>query len=140
MSDRIDDTIQFPTQARDNRRRAPRRSLPAMYTGVTVHRVTDLRLETMHGHAYDLSISGARIELDESLEVGEPIAINLDLPGEAVSVFASARVVWIGEQDDDPGPRRMAVEFLDFLSDVDRKRLVRFIATPGSDIEFAAAA
>ena len=108
-------------------RRYERFRLEPMYTSVTVQRVEGMKLQTIEGHAYDISEAGARIELDEALPVGERIGLCLRLPGESRSIFASGRVVWVHDAEDDPGPRRMAVEFTRFLGAEDQSRLMRHV-------------
>ena len=112
-----------------NRRAHDRFVLTPMYTRVAVQRVTDRRSERLEGHAYDLSEGGIRIELDRALEPGERVSLQLGLPGEDIDIFVAARVTWISRQDDDPGPRRAALEFGDFLSDMDHSRLVGFLGS-----------
>ena len=111
------------------RRRNERFALAPMYTDVTVQTVSDLQFRTLEGHAYDISQCGVRIELDEPLEIGDRVGVHLGLPGEDVEVHAAADVVWRYESDDDPGPRRMALHFHDFLSTADRDRLIRFLGS-----------
>ena len=84
-------------------------------------------LKRCEGHAYDLSAGGARIELDDPLEVGQMIAVSLSLPEGWGDVFTSARVVWVNDEQDDPGPRRMAIEFTDFLAVQDRNNLNKYL-------------
>ena len=103
--------------------------LSPMYTSVTVQRVDGLSLRSIDGHAYDISESGARIELDEALSPGERIALCLRLPGNANSIFVSGRIIWLHDDEDDPGARRMAVHFTRFLNSDDRTRLVRYLGS-----------
>ena len=98
-----------------------------MYTAVTAclsDRGDDLRLE---GHVYDISRGGVRIELDRPLDPGEVVALHLVLPGTQSPVHASASVVWVHDEDDDPGPRRMALQFTGFPNNADRDRLSDYI-------------
>ncbi len=98
-----------------------------MYTAVTAcpsKRGDGLRLE---GHVYDISMGGVRIELDQPLDPGEIVALHLLLPGAQSPVQASASVVWVHDEHDDPGPRRMALQFTDFPNDADRSRLGDYI-------------
>jgi len=98
-----------------------------MYTAVTAclsDRGDDLRLE---GHVYDISRGGVRIELDRPLDPGEVVALHLVLPGTQSPVLASASVVWVHDEDDDPGPRRMALQFTGFPNNADRDRLGDYI-------------
>ncbi len=102
-----------------------------MYTAVTAcpsNRDGDLRLE---GHVYDISKGGVRIELDEALDPGEVVALRLALPGAASVVEASASVIWVHDEHDDPGPRRMALRFTGFPNDDDRDRLGDYIDREG---------
>ena len=110
-----------------DRRAHPRYRLDAMYTVlVASHEGSDDRLA---GHAYDISEAGVRIELDEPLDPGEQVAVELKLPGNCADVRALASVVWVGTQDDDPGPRRMALRFKSFASTADRDRLFRYLGS-----------
>lgn len=100
-----------------------------MYTTVEATCAANAAGEAMHGHAYDISEGGARIELDEPLPEGEPLEVRFTLPGETRDVQAHADVVWVNPEEDDPGPRRMALKFTDFVTQADRDRLVRFLGT-----------
>ena len=115
------------TTSTNNRRRHERFRLAPMYTEVTTQCVQGDRLCRYSGHAYDLSESGVRIELDEPLEVGTGVALHLRLAGGECDIAASANVVWINDEEDDPGPRRMALEFGDFVSTQDRIRLQTYL-------------
>ena len=53
--------------------------------------------------------------------------LHLDLPGATAAVNASASVVWVHDELDDPGPRRMALQFTGFREDADRDRLGDYI-------------
>jgi hypothetical protein len=110
-----------------NRRRHERRALPAAYTSVEACRASHAASESLLGHAYDLSESGLRIELDEALPPGEPVQVRVNLPGDPGPVAAHADVVWVNDEADDPGPRRMALRFTDFVTLADRERLMRFL-------------
>lgn len=112
-----------------NRRLHERFALPAMYTTVEATSAMSVGQEPMHGHAYDISEGGARIELDEPLPEGEPLQVRFTFPGETTNVSAHADVVWVNPEEDDPGPRRMALKFTDFVTRADHDRLVRFLGT-----------
>ena len=114
-----------------NLRQHDRFTLTPMYTRIALNRANGLRFERLEGHAYDVSEGGIRIELDQPLEPGERVSLQIGLPGEDIDIFASARVVWTNSADDDPGPRRAALQFREFQSRSDRDRLVRFL---GSDL------
>ncbi len=81
----------------------------------------------MHGHIYDISEQGVRIELDEALSPGDAIDLQMSLPGGATSLAATADVVWIHDDQDDPGPRRMALKFTGFPQSADRDRLIDYL-------------
>jgi hypothetical protein len=114
-----------------NRRAHERRALPPAYTSVEARRVTCPRARPLLGHAYDVSEGGVRIELDEPLPQGEPMSLRLNLPGETLPVAAVGDVVWLNDEVDDPGPRRMALKFKAFGTASDRERLLRFIGHGG---------
>jgi len=114
------------------RRRFDRFELPAMYTRLAVRSLDHDEFE-WDGHAYDISRGGVRFELDRGFEPGTPVAVRLDLPRapterrtEPRSVFAFANIVWL-EDDDEPGPVRMAAVFTRFArprdEDLLRKRI-----------------
>jgi c-di-GMP-binding flagellar brake protein YcgR len=109
-----------------NRRAHERFKLPPMYTSVVAQCARD-DAAGLDGHAYDISESGVRIELDDALRPGEQVALNIGLPGEEAHVAANARVVWLHDAEDDPGPRRMALEFTGFVTTTDRDRLIRYL-------------
>lgn len=115
-----------------NRRAFERFRLPPMYTLIHA-RTTEADLE---GHVYDISEAGARIELDRALPPGQRVEIKLDLPGVHDQVAASAEVVWVNDEADDPGPRRMALRFDHFGSTGDRDRLIDYL---GQELERVAA-
>lgn len=112
-----------------NRRAHDRFQLKPMYTTATVRRAHGMTIRDLEGHAYDISESGVRLELDEPLESGERVALQIQLPGEPVEIFTSAKVVWVNRCDDDPGPRRQALEFVAFNDREDRDRLRRFLGS-----------
>ena len=112
-----------------NRRLHERFALPAMYTTVEATSAACPSGAPMHGHAYDISEGGARIELDEPLPEGEPLQVRFTLPGETSDVNTHADVVWVNPEEDDPGPRRMALRFTDFVTKGDHDRLMRFLGT-----------
>ncbi len=110
-----------------DRRAHQRFTLMPMYTTVEAKRLAGDVDRALLGHAYDISETGVRIELDEALEPGESIAVHLTLPGATSSVAASANVVWVNDEIDDPGPRRMALRFTNFRSDRDHDCLLRYL-------------
>lgn len=110
-----------------NRRADQRFKLQAMYTRVLADGPSDSPINGLQGHVYDISRSGVRIELDEPLDVGQPVNLRIDLPGGEKDISAAAAVVWVNDAQDDPGPRRMALRFGDFQTDADRTRLMQYL-------------
>lgn len=100
-----------------------------MYTTVEAFSASQPVGVAMEGHAYDISEGGARIELDEPLPEGEPLQVRFTFPGETTGISAHADVVWVNPEDDDPGPRRMALRFTDFVTEADHHRLLRFLGS-----------
>ena len=68
-------------------------------------------------------VDGVSIHVDP----GEIVALQLELPGTDAAIEAAASVVWVHDDQDDPGPRRMALKFTEFLKPSDRNRLVDYI-------------
>jgi len=98
-----------------------------MYTSVIAKALGEHPDLEMLGHIYDVSEGGVRIELDEPLAPGQTVSLQLEFPGTAAAVKVSANVVWVHDEQDDPGPRRMALRFTEFTSDPDRHRLADYI-------------
>jgi hypothetical protein len=114
----------------ENRRLHQRFTLPAMYAPVAVRLLGEEQF-TYTGHAYDISEGGLRFELDRGIDAGTQVAVQVTLPGEARpddgpgrSVFAFANIVWL-QDEDEPGPVRMAAVFSRFAREGDRERLLR---------------
>ncbi len=108
-----------------NRRQAERFSVAPMYTEIRARRESES--PEMSGHIYDVSATGIRLELDEPVTPGDELAIVMDLPGSDGSVDAQGTVVWLHDELDDPGPRRMALRIDTFGSHEDRQRYARFL-------------
>jgi hypothetical protein len=114
-----------------NRRLHERFTLPAMYAPVAIRLISEEHFGAQ-GHAYDISEGGLRFELDRAIEPGTQVAVQVTLPGTgdveddspARSVFAFANIVWL-EDEDEPGPVRMAAVFSRFAREGDRERLQR---------------
>ncbi len=112
-----------------NRRRHERFQLMPMYTTVTAHLHQAEDNAELAGHAYDISESGVRIELDDAVAPGHDLDVQITVPADSLDITASGSVIRCYESDDDPGPRRIAVEFKHFASDDDRKRLIHWLAS-----------
>lgn len=107
-------------------RQHPRLKLPIGYAAVRVRRDRQRSFSTA-GHAYDLSWSGVRFELDAPIPVGEPIEMELTLPGDR-SHPVRLRAICVRHQDpEEVGPVRMAAAIVDLPSDVDREALADYL-------------
>jgi len=116
-----------------NRRQFERFALNAAYTQIAVRLLDEDRF-TLQGHTYDISEGGVQFELDRGIEPGTRIALQITLPeafrgqhsdiGPGRSVFVFGTVVWI-EDENEPGPVRMAAVFTSFAREGDRERLLR---------------
>lgn len=67
------------------------------------------------GHVYEVSLGGIRFELDQPLPVGTRVSVEVTLPGCTKPICAEGRIVRVFNEIDDPGPRRMVVEFETFV-------------------------
>jgi hypothetical protein len=92
----------------------------------------DSGLETprggLEGHGYDISLTGMRFELDDELPTNTEVQIEVYPPAEQDPIRMHGVVVRVFSHDDDPGPRRMAVQFTAFATPRDRQRLINRIA------------
>ena len=109
------------------RRESERIRVQPMYSAVTACTGDADNPVRLLGHVYDISESGVRIELDNPLDPGQIVSLQLALPGANAVVEAAASVVWVHDEQDDPGPRRMALKFTEFLNRSDHTRLVEYI-------------
>ena len=110
------------------RRTAPRLRLPAMLTHVqATPRRTDSAASRLCGHAYDISETGVRIELDEALAIGDRVDVIVELPWAGPRIDAEADVIWVNDVHDDPGPRRMALKFRNATLNAGSSPLSRYI-------------
>jgi hypothetical protein len=118
----------MPAAAQLNRRKHERFALNPMYTSIEV---CDTRKKTPSrtGHIYDISEAGARIELDEAVKPGRSLRLRLDLPGAGQAIEVRGAVVRVNDDQDDPGPRRIALQFGEFATDADHERLVRYLGS-----------
>ncbi len=96
----------------DNRRSAERFRLETALVRVVVgaHGETPQTKGFFEGHAYDLSHSGLRLELDSELPVGTPVEVELHMPGLGSAIHLVGKVARVFDEQDDPGPRRMGVD------------------------------
>lgn len=109
-------------------RSASRVTLPAMYTVVRVRPPGSGRYRWT-GFAYDISSTGMRFELDESLPQGTDLEVRVMLPGSTPThIHLTGQVVRIHDDPDEPGPVRMGMRFDDFRQTADRDRLSGYLA------------
>jgi hypothetical protein len=105
--------------AAEDRRETPRFTVDPMYSSVTVrpaagHGRKGFARRPLDGHVYEVSMGGLRFELDRPLRRNAAVEIELTLPGCEQEIHAHGRIVRVFDELDDPGPRRMAVEFESF--------------------------
>ncbi len=119
-----------------NRRAADRFSPPVGYSRVViVPDSTELKPRSdeaehsLEGHAYDVSLNGLRFELDEPLDEGTKVDVELHLPGLLRSIRTKGRVVRVFDEDGDEGPKRMAVTFQSFDNPADASRLTAHLGS-----------
>jgi len=109
----------------NEQRRFARRSLNAEIRATDSDGVGELLFESG-----DLSTGGTFLRSDLLLEEGEALTLQFQVPGEARTLKAQARVAWVRrfpKEDENPG---MGVEFLS-MSDEDRAVLARFLEGTG---------
>jgi len=116
------------------RRRFPRFELMAGYSPLKV-RLLESEVFDIDGFGYDISEGGLRFEADRGIEPGTTVAFQITLPtmhsntsGPGRAVFVFANVVWI-EDEDEPGPVKMAAVFTRFARVGDRERLLSELRT-----------
>lgn len=121
------------TQTND-RRRHERFTVDPMYSAVAVsplatsNRTSNGREgEHVDGHVYEVSLGGIRFELDQPLPVGTRVSVEVTLPGCTKPICAEGRIVRVFDEIDDPGPRRMVVEFETFAAGA-RESLERYLS------------
>jgi hypothetical protein len=118
-----------------NRRVHERRSVSAMYSAVEAKPIGGFG-PTANGHVYDVSLGGARIELDDPVAPGTDLQLALHLPAESKAIRVIGTVTRVFDADDDPICRRAGVRFVSFQDPADEVRLRRFL---GEDAVRAAA-
>lgn len=117
----------MPTDNAPYGRQHDRLRLPTGYTAVHVKR----HGRALHGHAYDISMSGVRIELDQPLHFGEHVDLDLELPGaEGTTVHAQGMCVRFHD-DEETGPVRMGIHFDRLTSSADFLALKHYVEMRG---------
>ncbi len=112
-----------------NRREFERFSLSPMLSPITVQRVCEGKMETLTGHAYDISEGGMRIEIDGAVMSGERLNVTFTLPGYAEgdaagAVCAACEVVWLTDAEDDPAWPRAGVRIIRYLDGASAERMI----------------
>jgi hypothetical protein len=97
--------------ATTDRRNAERFRLETALVFVVVgaHGDTPATKGHFEGHAYDISDSGIRVELDAALPVGTPVDVSVQFPGCGAPIRLVGKVSRLFDEIDDPGPRRMGI-------------------------------
>ncbi len=114
-----------PEEQRQNIRHA----LNAPYTDVIVKRLSPDK-PNLRGHAYDISMSGTRIELDVPLEAGEFVNLELRLPNfHQRPIHITGRTIRFCSPEEF-GPIRMGIMFTNFESLTDYQALARQLGEP----------
>lgn len=120
-----------------DRRRHERFATAPMYTTISA-RTYDESGFSRHGHAYDISEGGVRFELDQPIEPGTSVDVQIRLPTASIDrsrethnrpIYAMGTVVWC--ETGEPGPAKLAVAFSCFAHDSDRERLLDPLRTHG---------
>ncbi len=119
-----------------DRREYERFAVSPMYTPIRVRLLSEEGF-TREGHAYDVSEGGVRFELDEPVEAGTPVAMQIELPrvglwsqadtGPGRAVFVIANVVWCDTEE--PGPAKMAAAITRYARAGDKQRLLRQLSS-----------
>lgn len=102
-------------------RRFPRKQINVEFRVREVARIGRLSFDTV-----DLSVGGAFLESEVLFEEGEPLELELQIPGTASTLRARARVAWIRRIDPD-GATGMGVQFEE-MSAADRQEIERLLA------------
>lgn len=102
-----------------------------MYTLIRVRRIGETAFQWT-GHIYDISLNGARFELDQPVDPGAEVEIRAMLPGrEVINFHAIGRIVRLHTETDEPGPVRMAMTFNHFPRRLDRQNLDAYLKQIG---------
>lgn len=116
------------TTATTDRRNAERFRLETALVFVVVgaHGDTPETKGHFEGHAYDISDSGIRVELDAALPVGTPVDVSMQFPGCGAAIRLVGTVARLFDEIDDPGPRRMGLH-AHAATEADARRLSRLL-------------
>lgn len=118
-----------------DQRRHVRRKLDAPYTDIRVRRMGQ-GFAMLEGHAYDISLGGIRIELDDPLLAGEFVDMEVRLPKmHETPIRVAGRIVRFCDPGE-VGPIRMGVMFNEFHTAEDRARLARHLGVRDDEDAF----
>lgn len=111
-------------------RRHPRKSLPIGYAQVRV-RLPGQQRFSLTGHAYDVSMSGIRFEVDRPIPLGKAIDLQIQLPASCDDwtehpIRAKAKCVRLHD-DDTTGPVRMGACFINLHKPTDQRQLAAYL-------------
>lgn len=110
-----------------NLRAHPRRSVPAMYSLVRV-KPKGAKRYPWTGYVYDVSLGGMRFELDDKLEPGTEVEVRAMIPFDRqMTINATGTVVRMHDDSDEVGPVRMGLNFTEFKTDNDRRKVDDFV-------------
>lgn len=113
-------------QSLTDRRSHDRFVVEPMYSGVRATPRGRSSEEALDGHVYEISLGGMRFELDEPLPRESFVAVEISLPGCTTPICVEGRVLRVFDVVDDPGPRRMVLEFETFAAGA-RESLSRYL-------------
>jgi len=102
------------TQPIADRRAHDRFVVEPMYSAVRIMPRSGKSGDPLDGHIYEISLGGMRFELDEPLPRDSVVTAELTLPGCEAPIMVDGRVLRVFDVMDDPGPRRMVLEFESF--------------------------
>ncbi len=83
----------------------------------------------LEGHLYDISVTGVRFDLDDPLEEGASVTMEIHLPGLSKAIRTKGKIVRVYDEDGDAGPKRMAATLGSFHSPEDATRLARVLGS-----------
>jgi c-di-GMP-binding flagellar brake protein YcgR len=112
--------------AGSDHRRYPRKAIKPGYASLSV----TTGEHTFDGHIYDISMGGIRFELDDAMDAGTPVEVEMHLPTgnvEAKPIHAHGKVVRFHDPDE-VGPIRMGLAFTGLPTAADRRALAGFLS------------
>ena len=86
-------------------------------------------MKTERSFTQDVSESGMRFPTEVKLQVGQELALTLELPFREATMHATGEVLWIRETSRLGGPQYDVGVRFRWLEDPDRQRLVRHLSS-----------